>query len=220
MRLSRLTIIIGVLAGTSILLACPAGLTGPEEYRITGRVVDENGAGIASVMPSSSGSSRPRDSISLRWTSSSVCRNGSSRSTRSCPQTVVEANGWRSEGEVFNQEGLVGEWTVDGTLTSPYGTMLSSGSFTMPPRPEFGPWEALPYEVITRGTFVLDDATVDVTAVYDLVSEIQCLDEAPYLTAASCTVTTTTTITTPDFTQTFVDESPCEAIPAQIENAQ
>ena len=134
--------------------------------------------------------------------------------------TRVEAEGWVSEGEASNDAGLEGRWTLDGTVTGPYGAMQSSGGFTMPPRPDVGPWESDRYEVITSGTFVQDDVTVDVTAVYDVVSQIRCVDEVPHLEAVSCTVTTTTTVTTPDFTHTVVEEGLCEALPAQIENAQ
>jgi hypothetical protein len=107
---------------------------------------------------------------------------------------------FRADYDAWNCSGLAGVWQIRGDLEIfGMGTIFGEGSFTMPPRPDSGPWESLPFSYTMSGTLDAEDATVDVTYLFeDVVFTIIELEDGPTLGDSRGTGTATVKVTTPE----------------------
>jgi hypothetical protein len=107
---------------------------------------------------------------------------------------------FRADYDAWNCSGLAGVWQIRGELEIfDLGTIFGEGAFTMPPRPDSGPWESLPFSYTMSGTLDAEDATVDVTYLFeDVVFTIIELADGPTLGDSRGKGTATVKVTTPE----------------------
>ena len=108
---------------------------------------------------------------------------------------------FRADYDAWNCAGLAGDWQIRGELEIfGLGTIYGEGAFTMPPRPDSGPWESLPFSYAMSGKLDAEDATVDVVYLFeDVVLTIIELPDGPTLGDSRGNGTATVTVTAPEF---------------------
>lgn len=113
---------------------------------------------------------------------------------------IFTGDGFRADYDAWNCAGLAGDWKIRGELEIlGMGTIYGEGAFTMPPRPESGPWESQPFSYTMSGTLDAEDATVEVVYQFeDVVLTIIELDNGPTLGDSRGKGTATVTVTTPE----------------------
>jgi len=122
-------------------------------------------------------------------------------------QFVSSGSGYSAAYDAWNCGGLEGIWQMEGEITMPdLGTIQTTGpvTFTMPPRPDSGPWNSHPFSYTMSGTlYPADNVRADVTyAMYEIVNTIILLDDGPTLMDSRGSGTSTVTVTGPDFSHT------------------
>ena len=76
--------------------------------------------------------------------------------------------GFTAEAEAWNCLGLEGEWRGRGIIAiTGYGSISGDWSFTMPPRPDSGPWLSPPFSYTISGTLDAEGAKVKINYIYE-----------------------------------------------------
>ncbi len=131
----------------------------------------------------------------------------------------MSGEGYTADYDAWNCAGLEGEWTMRGELDIVgYGQIIGDAAFTMPPRPDSGSWDSLPFSYSMSGTLDAEDAIVDILYEFeDVVFTIFGTDDGPTLGDSRGMAKGTVRVTTPEMSFVVSETyEPLTLVPALI----